>query len=39
MLLFTKMRKMRRGKEIRVKDFDRKSAEEKKGEMSKVSCG
>lgn len=31
--------KMRRGKEIRVKDFDRKSAEKKKGEMSKVSCG
>lgn len=29
---------MRRGKEIRVKDFDRKSAE-KKGEMSKVTCG
>lgn len=30
---------MRRGKEIRVKDFDRKSAEKKKGEMSKVNCG
>jgi len=32
------VRKMRRGKEIRMKDFDRKSAE-KKAEMSEVSCG
>lgn len=29
----------KRKEEIRVKDFDRKSAEGEEGEMSKVSCG